>query len=217
MQVLKSIPKGHKIINVVHFKPGRYPTLLELAVASATIFLFKPYYGLFENHCYWYSDVLNQILRITFLLESDDDSVNESTLAEMLLPDGMDADLFRNAIEKGSIGDLVKPSRGWKLMKVPIYWARKVIIHMVLEDYKRRLGEVKDEVRISNIFSTCYGLQGVQIEAAVEKRKRELENAEVRGQEEHRALFEREWEERRREQEEHRDREAQLQREQEEH
>jgi hypothetical protein len=152
VQVINSIPKGHKIVNVLHFKPGRNPTLLELAVASATVFLFKPYYGLFKNQCYWYSDTLNQILRITFLPESDDDSVNESTLAEMLLPDGMDADLFRNAIEKGSIGDLVKPSRGGKLMKVPIYWARKAIINMVLEVYKRRLGEVKHEVRISDIF-----------------------------------------------------------------
>jgi hypothetical protein len=108
VEVINSIPKGHKIVNTFHFKPGKTPTLLELAVAAATVFLFKPYYGLFDNQCYWYSDVLMQILRITFLPESDDDSVNESTLAEMLLPDGMDADLFRDAIEKGSIGDLVK-------------------------------------------------------------------------------------------------------------
>jgi hypothetical protein len=211
MQVINSIRKGHKIVNVLHFKLGRNPTLLELAVASATVFLFKPYYGLFKNQCYWYLDTLIQILRITFLPESDDDSMNESTLAEMLLPDGMDEDLFRNAIEKGLIGNLVKPSRGGKLMKVPIYWARKAIINMVLEVYERRLGEVKHEVRISDIFSTCYGLHGVQIKAAVEKRNRELENVEVRGWEEHRALFEREREERQRKRNEHQEWEAQLQ------
>jgi hypothetical protein len=47
--VIDSIPKGHKIVKAIDFKSGRNPTLLELAVAAATVFLFQPYYGLFDN------------------------------------------------------------------------------------------------------------------------------------------------------------------------
>jgi hypothetical protein len=49
-----------------------------------------------------------QVLRITFLPETHDDSVNESTLAEMILLQGMDSRYFVQAIESGSISDLVK-------------------------------------------------------------------------------------------------------------
>ena len=52
------------------------------------------------------------VLRISFLSESNDDGVNESTLLEMLLPLGMDADLFRKTMETGSVSHLVKPGRG---------------------------------------------------------------------------------------------------------
>src|ERR1700733_9641215 len=120
--VIDSIPKGHRIVQTINFKSGTMPTLLEAAVAAATVFLFKPYYGLFRHQCYWYSDVLMQVLRSTFLPDSDDDSVNESTVAEMLLPEGMDACQFVQAIEDGSITNLVKPSRGGTFMRVRIYW-----------------------------------------------------------------------------------------------
>jgi hypothetical protein len=149
--VIDIIPKGHSIVKTIDFKSGRIPTLLEAAVAAATVFLFQPYYGLFKHQCYWYSDVLMQVLRITFLPDSDDD-IDESTVEEMLLPEGMDAGQFMQAIEDGSITDLVKPSRGGKLMQVQIYWARKALIKMVTEDYKRRLAEVQDGVCISDFF-----------------------------------------------------------------
>jgi hypothetical protein len=93
-----------------------------------------------------------QVLRITFLPETHDDSVNESTLAEMLLLQGMDSRQFVQAIESGSISVLVKPSRGGELMKVRIYWARKALIKLVVEDCQRRLEEVQDNVCISDFF-----------------------------------------------------------------
>ena len=139
-------------MRTVKFASARTPTLLQVAVAAATVYFNRPYYHLFANQCYWFSDLLMQVLTITYLPDSDDCRITKDTEDEMYVPQGVDAGEFQRRIEKGSIIEFKGSRRGGTIMRVPVYWARKAVIKQVVEDYKRRLQEIEGGVCILKVF-----------------------------------------------------------------
>jgi hypothetical protein len=60
------IPPQSKLVKTVQFTPANSPTLFQLAVAAAAVHHDSPRYWLFKRQCYWFADVLLQVLGRTY-------------------------------------------------------------------------------------------------------------------------------------------------------
>ena len=136
------------------FTPARAPTVFQLALAAATVHRDSPRYRLFRRQCYWFADVLLQVLARTYqTIDGDDGNPGEDNYDEVQVPEGMDEEVFVRGIEDGSIGDhSVYDNNGGTFKHVRIYWAGKQVSSKVAKDFMRHLEESEAKVRIASFF-----------------------------------------------------------------
>jgi hypothetical protein len=164
------IPKGSKHVKTVRFTTTTAPTLFDLAVAAATVHHDSPRYRLFKRQCYWFADVLLQVLARTYqTVDGNDGNLIEDNYDEVRVPKGMDEEVFARGIEDGSFGDHSEFDNGGKFKIVRIYKAREEVTIKVMKDFMRRREEWEAMVCILNCLCLwlmqCIGEGGVRKKA----------------------------------------------------
>ena len=146
------IPEG-KLVKALRFTRGNEPTLLQLAIAAATVHDDSPQYRAFGRQCYWFADVLLQVLARRYQsVDSNDSNANEDDCDQVRVPQGEDEEKFVQKIEKGELFAPASCNNGGKFMILRIYWAKKKVIEKVEEDFKTRRRGNEAKVCMSNNF-----------------------------------------------------------------
>jgi hypothetical protein len=143
--VVDSVPRELKVVKTVTFKRTNMPTLYQLAVAAFVVNNDSPGYHLFDSQCYWFSDVMLQVLGRTYdVLSSKDANPDEN--GKVQVPIGVNAEEFLQGIADGTLDDQRKYAKGGKLSIVRIHSTKEKVIERIMEEYKTRIKLSEAEV-----------------------------------------------------------------------